>query len=158
MYLYNLPTVFQAGKNFPFPSAILYTAFYIEGRGYFMYLRMPFGLTSAPTTFCEMIATALEDMINNELVIWMDDIGMADNDFKTKLSKMWKFFKKCHKKGLSLTPAKCKLFQSNAVFGGVTVSTAGITLNPNKVATVINWPEPMTTHELLAFLGLTGFF
>src|SRR6266481_2141811 len=139
-------------------EAIPYTAFYVEGRGYFVYLRMPFGLTGAPTTFCEMIATALEDMIDNELVIWMDDIGMADNDFEMKLSKMWKFFKKCREKGLSLAPAKCKLFQSKAVFSGVTVLTAGITLNPNKVAAVINWPEPTTTHELLAFLGLTGLF
>src|SRR6266481_2097403 len=139
-------------------EAIQYMAFYVEGRGYFVYLRMPFGLTGAPTTFCEMIVTALEDMIDNELVIWMDNIGMADNDFETKLSKMRKFFKKCREKGLLLAPAKCKLFQSKAVFGRVTVLTAGITLNPDKVAAVINWPEPTTTHELLAFLGLMGFF
>jgi len=45
-------------------------------------------------------------MFDNKLVIWMDDIGMADNDFETKLSKMQKFFKKCREKGLLLAPAK----------------------------------------------------
>ena len=28
-----------------------YTAFYVKGRGYYVYLRMPFGLTGALTTF-----------------------------------------------------------------------------------------------------------
>jgi len=59
---------------------------------------------------------------------------------------------------LSLAPAKCKLFQSKVVFGGVTVSAEGITPNTDKVSTVIDWPEPTTSHELLGFLGLTGFF
>ena len=76
-------------------EVVPYTTFYVEGCGYFMCLRMPFGLTGAPTTFCEIIATALDNMIDNELVIWMDDIGMANNDFATKLAKMQKFFNKC---------------------------------------------------------------
>src|SRR6266481_3897926 len=119
---------------------------------------MPFGLTGAPTTFCEMVAIALDDMINKELVNWMDDICMADNDFASKLTKMQKFFDRCREKGLSLAPAKCKLFQSKVVFGGITVSTDSITPNADKVSAVIDWPEPTTSHELLGFLGLTGFF
>ena len=71
---------------------------------------------------------------------------------------MRRFFDRCHKKGLSLALAKCKLFQMTAVFSGVTVSKASITPNPDKVAAIISWPEPKTTHELLAFLRLTGFF
>src|SRR6266481_2973598 len=139
-------------------AAVPYTAFYIEGKGYFVYLRMPFGLTGAPTTFCEMVAKALEDMIDEELMVLMDDIGIADDDFDRKLGKMGKFFGKCREKGLSFVPAKCKLFQLKTVFGGVTISTAGITPNPYKVAAVLNWPEPQTSHELLGFLGLTCFF
>ena len=53
---------------------------------------MPFGLTGAPTTFCEMVATALDDMIGQELVNWMDDICIADDEFEAKFVKMQKFF------------------------------------------------------------------
>src|SRR6266481_6783567 len=88
----------------------------------------------------------------------MDDICMADNDFASKLMKMQKFFNRCREKGLSLTPAKCKLFQSKVVFGGVMVSADGITPNADKVLAMIDWPEPTTSHKLLRFLGLTGFF
>src|SRR6266481_3617032 len=112
---------------------------------------MLFGLTGAPTTFCEMVAKALEDMIDDELVVWMDNIGIADDDFDKKLGKMRKFFGKCQEKGLLLAPAKCKLFQSKTVFGRVTISTAGITPNPDKVAAVLGLPEPQMLHELLRF-------
>ena len=37
-------------------DTVPYVAFYVEGRGYYVYLRMPFGLTGAPATFCEMVA------------------------------------------------------------------------------------------------------
>ena len=64
---------------------------------------MPFRLTGAPTTFCEMVAIALDDMINNELVSWMNDICITDNSFVAKLAKMRKFFERCWEKGLSNT-------------------------------------------------------
>ena len=123
-----------------------------------MYLLMLFGLTGTPMTFCEMVTIALDNMINKDLVSWMDDICIADDDFAAKLAKIQKFFNRCREKGLSLAPAKCKLFQSKEVFAGVAVSAEGITPNADKVSAVIDWPEPMTSHELLGFLGLTGFF
>lgn len=40
-----------------------FTAFYVEGRGWFWYKRMPMGLTGAPSTFADMTATHLHDLI-----------------------------------------------------------------------------------------------
>ena len=100
----------------------------------------------------------MDGMIGTELVNWMDGIYMADDDFENKFTKVQKFFGRCRERGLSLVPAKCKLFQLEVVFGGVTLSAAGITPNDDKIAAVIDWPEPKTSHELLGFLGLTGFF
>jgi hypothetical protein len=40
-----------------------YTAFYVEGRGYFWYAKMPFGLTGAPSTFAHMTAQHLHDLL-----------------------------------------------------------------------------------------------
>ena len=68
-------------------EAVPYMAFHVEGQGFYAYLRMPFRLTGTPTTFCEMVVTALDGMIGMELVNWMDDICMADDDFKDKFMK-----------------------------------------------------------------------
>ena len=43
------------------PESRPYTAFYVEGWGYFWYKRMPFGLTGAPSTFAHMTGQHLYD-------------------------------------------------------------------------------------------------
>ena len=139
-------------------ASVPYTAFYIEGRGYYVYLRMPFGLTGAPATFSELIAIALEDMIGRELVNWMDNICMLGDHFETKLTNLRKFFTRCRDKTLSLSPSKTKLFFTEVLFAGAMVSPSGIKPNLDKVAAVVNWPEPQDVQDLMAFLGLTNYF
>ena len=117
-------------------ESVPYMAFYIEGQGYFVYLQMPFGLTGAPTTFCEMVAIALDNMINKEMVSCMNNICIVDDNFEAKITKMRKFFNRCWEKALSLTPAKCKLFQSKVLFGGV----AGLQKLFNSCNSVIQLP------------------
>lgn len=64
------------------PESVPYTSFHINGRGYYVYLRMPFGLTGAPSTFCEMVAAAFHDLIGKQLEVWMDDVTTACDDFE----------------------------------------------------------------------------
>jgi hypothetical protein len=52
-----------------------YVCFYVEGRGYFCYKRMPFGLTGAPSTFAEMTAQALGDLVGILFELFVDDGG-----------------------------------------------------------------------------------
>jgi hypothetical protein len=135
-----------------------YAAFYVEGRGYYVYLQMPFGLTGAPATFCEMIAIALDDMIGRELVNWMDDVCLPGDNFETKMENLEKFFRRCRDKQLSLSPSKTKLFATNVLFAGVMVGPSGIKPNLDKVSAVVGWPEPENVQELMGFLGLTNYF
>ena len=139
-------------------ESVPYVAFYVEGRGYYVYLRMPFGLTGAPATFCEMVAIALEDMIGRELVNWMDDICLPGDDFNTKLQNLRKFFTRCRDRGLSLSPTKTKLFFTDVLFAGAMIGPNGIKPNLDKVAAVANWPVPQDVQDLMGFLGLTNYF
>ena len=139
-------------------ESVPYTAFYVEGRGYYVYLRMPFGLTGALTTFQELIAIALNNMIGWELVRWMDDICLPGDVFEVKLKNLHKFFERCRQKKLSLAPAKTKLFMTEVLFAGATIRSEGIKLNLDKVVAVVNWPEPKDIQDLMAFLVLTGYF
>ena len=62
-------------------KTVPYVVFYVEGHGYYVYLCMPFGLTGAPATFCEVVAITLDDMISHKLVNWMDDVCMPGDVF-----------------------------------------------------------------------------
>ena len=50
------------------PESWPYTASYVEGRGYFWYKRMPFGLTGAPSTFAHMTATRMHELMVKEIL------------------------------------------------------------------------------------------
>ena len=70
------------------PGSRPYTAFYVEGRGYFWYKRMPFGLTGAPSTFANMTATHLYDLLAEEAMeLFVDDGGTAADTFEEMMGK-----------------------------------------------------------------------
>jgi hypothetical protein len=139
-------------------KSVPYVAFYVEGSSYYVYLHMPFGLTGAPTMFCEMVAVALEDTIGHELVNWMDNICLPGDNFTTKIQNLQKFFIHCRDRGLSLSPLKIKLFFTDVLFAGAMVGSEGIKSNLDKVAAVANWLIPQNVQDLMGFLGLTNYF
>jgi hypothetical protein len=135
-----------------------YTAFYAENRGYFVYRRMPFGLTGAPSYFNEVTGKALHRLVGTMLQLFVDDGAMAGDVFADKLVNLRTFFTRCREEHLSLSPQKSKLFMSEVVFAGERVGTNGIRGDLTKLTAVVNWQKPTTIQNLEAFLGLTGYF
>lgn len=139
-------------------SSVKYTGFYVEGRGHYVYLRMPFGLTGAPTSFCEMLSDALHDLVGDATEVWMDDVCMAFNEFEGGMVKTRRLLSRCRERGLSVAPAKTCLFMAESVFAGAKVSLKGIQPDRRKVQAILEWPEPKTVLEVMGFLGLSGAF
>ena len=68
-------------------------AFYVEGRGYFWYKHMPFGLTGVPSTSADMTAKQLHDLLVDEIMeLFIDDGGTAADTFKEMMSKLTRIF------------------------------------------------------------------
>jgi hypothetical protein len=76
-----------------------YICFYVEGRGYYAYLRMPFGLTGAPSTFGQMTAKALGDLTGTLLELFVDDGGLAEDNFETMLANIRQLLQRVREKG-----------------------------------------------------------
>jgi hypothetical protein len=102
-----------------------YLAFYTEGHGYDCYCRMPFRLTGAPTNFSDMAAIALRDLIGLLFKLYVDDTGMAGDDFEEKLTRLCMFFECVCSMRLSLSPSKTQLFMLEVVFAGARVEHEG---------------------------------
>ncbi|QRW08776.1 Retrovirus-related Pol polyprotein from transposon opus [Ceratobasidium sp. AG-Ba] len=139
-------------------ESIPYTGFYVEGRGHYVYLRMPFGLTGAPTTFCEMVATAFHGLIGKILEVWMDDMATAADDFEDGLVNLRTIFERARAHNISLSASKTVLFMSEAPFAGAQVSERGISMDLRKVKAILEIPEPNSVLEVMKFLGMTGAY
>jgi hypothetical protein len=135
-----------------------YICFYVEGRGYFAYKRMPFGLTGAPSTFAEMTAKALGDLTGVLIELFVDDGGLAGDDFETTLENIRKLLQRISETGLSLSATKSKFFMTEATFAGGRVGPEGIKPDLTKLTAVADWKTPSDLQNLASFLGLTGYF
>ena len=135
-----------------------YICFYVEGRGYYAYQRMPFGLTGGPSAFGQMTATALGDLIGTLIELFVDDGGQAGDDFNIMLGNTRKLLQRISEKGLSLSAAKSKFFVTEATFAGGRVGPDGIKPDLTKLTAVADWKTPKDLQNLGSFLGLTGYF
>ena len=135
-----------------------YICFYVKGKGYFCYQRMPFGLTGAPSTFAEMTAQALGNLVGTLFELFVDDGGMAGDNFTEVLANIRTLLTRVREKKLSLSAAKSKFFMAEAVFAGERVGPTGIKPDLTKLTAIVDWKQPMNLQNLTAFTGLTGYF
>lgn len=135
-----------------------YICFYVEGRGYFKYLRMPFGLTGTPSMFGEMTAKTLGNLVGTLFELFVDDGAMAGDNFDVLLGDLRVLLMRVWEKGLSLSASKSCFFITEAVFAGVRVGPSGIHLNLSKLTAIVDWKTPTDLQNLGAFTGITGYF
>jgi len=136
-----------------------YTAFYVEGCGYFWYAKMPFGLMGAPSTFTHMTGQHLHNLLVKEIMeLFVNNGGVAADTFEEMMSKLVMIFTRIREWRLSLSASKSELFMTTAVFAGATVGPKGVQLDLAKLTAVVNWKEPVDTLNLATFLGLTSWF
>lgn len=151
----------QMGAFYAFPVSEAcqpYLAFYLEGRGFFTYLRMPQGLSNSPTTQQLGNAKAFKGLLNETVSVWMDDIVLSGDAFDDVLQRLDDLLGRVISHRLRLSPAKTKLFQSECVVGGNLVGRGGVRPDPDKVAAIQNWPTPDSAHDVLSFLNTVGYF
>lgn len=136
-----------------------YLAFYIEGRGYFWYRRMPMGITGAPTAFCEALAARLHDLlVTHFMELFMDDGGCAASTFKEMIEKLTVLFKRFRECKFSIAPSKTKLCMTETEFAGGTIGRDGVKPDLTKLTAIVEWQQPQDAQNLASFLGLTGFY
>lgn len=135
-----------------------YVCFYVEGRGYYAYMRMPFGLTGAPSTFGGMTAAAIGDFTGTLIELFVDDGGLAGDVFETMLADTERLLQRIGEKGLSLSASKSKFFVTEATFAGGRVGPDGIKPDLTKLTAVANWKKTNRPTEPWLVPGLDRLF
>ncbi|CAA6667676.1 unnamed protein product [Spirodela intermedia] len=55
-------------------------------------------------------------------------------------------------------PKKCSFFTSEVTFLGFVISKQGVSVDPEKVRTIVTWPQPGSMHDISSFIGLATFY
>lgn len=125
--------------------------------GLFEHVRLSFGLCNSPATFSRIVQLVLQGLTWAECMAYLDDIIILGTSFENHLGNIRKVLERFKQYNLKLKPKKCHFFQTELKFLGRLVSTEGISVNPDNIKTVLNWPTPKTKKDLESFIGFANY-
>lgn len=147
-----------------------YKTAFITALGQFCYKRMGQGLTGACGTFArlkDLMAghitgdkgeSALTEGENTAFDYFVDDDQGAATDIPSMLHFMHhRYFPRLAWSRLTLHPKKTQFFTSSIGILGHECTTSGLRPSADKVAAILQWPEPTSESELLRLLYALPF-
>ena len=133
-----------------------YTAF-STARNHYQFKRLPFGLRNAPSAFQRGMQEVLKGFPWNKVVVYIDDILIMESDFEKHLQLVEKVLATLEEHNIKVKVSKCEWFKKEVRFLGHQIGASGIRKTAEYVEKVLEYPKPVTVHDLQRFLGLVGF-
>jgi len=133
------------------------TAFTVEN-GHYEFLRMPFGLKNAPSTFQRVMDNIMRGLNNEICLVYMDDIIVYSSTLEEHIQRLSTVFKRLRKSNLKLQPDKCEFLKREVAYLGHVITKDGVKPNPDKISAVTNFPIPKSIKDIQSFLGLSGYY
>ncbi|XP_063049996.1 uncharacterized protein LOC134444699, partial [Engraulis encrasicolus] len=135
------------------------TAF-ITPWGLYEWVRIPFGLSSAPSEFQRSMEECLVGLRDEVCEPYLDDNLCHSKTFDNHLNDVRKVLRRYQQHGVKLTAKKCELFKNKVRFLGKIVTKEGYTMDPAEVAPVQDMKErkPATVGELRKLLGFISYY
>jgi len=136
-----------------------YTSFCGPDGRRWRFKRCPFGLSSSPCALIQVISNLFADKnLYHELSIYMDDILVSSNDWKSHLQQLELTLETLEDNHLSVNPRKTELAFSEVNYLGYNISAKGLTINDKRIEAIKHLKPPTNVKGLQRFLGLINFW
>jgi hypothetical protein len=117
------------------------------------------GLKGAPAYFQSAMATeVLGGLIMNICELYLDDVIVYAETAQELESRLRRCFERFQEKGITLNPAKCKLFLPSVEYCGHLIDKESLHFTRSKLDAVTDFAIPETQQGLRSFLGLANWF
>jgi hypothetical protein len=119
---------------------------------------MPFGLTNAPAAFQHMANDVFREFLDLFVIIYLDDILVFSKTLSDHRCHVRQVLQKLREHGLYAKLEKCQFEERSVEFLGYIISHQGISMDPMKVQTILDWETPTSLRDVHCFLGFTNFY
>ena len=126
--------------------------------GHFEYTVMPFGLTNAPTVFQHMANDIFRDFLDIFIIVYLDDILIYSKTQEEHDVHVRQVLQRLREYGLYAKLEKCCFDRNQVEFLGYVVSPEGISMDPMKIQTILDWRTPCSVRDVQCFLGFANFY
>ena len=131
-------------------------------QGRYRWLRLPFGVSSAPEEFQRRLQPALHGLIGVAVVA--DDIlvyGIGKTMEEVRLNhdaNLMQLLDRARDQHLKRNKDKERLHLTEVLYIGHVISTKGIQPDPSKVEAICGMPEPKGPVDVRRYLGMCNYF
>ena len=119
---------------------------------------MPLGLMNAPAAFMDLMHRVFQHYLDQFVVVFVDDILIyfqSEWEYEYHLRIVLQLLRDHH---LYAKFSKCEFWLIEVRFLGHVVSASGVSVDLEKVETVISWERPKSVFKISSFLGLVEYY
>lgn len=128
---------------------------FITPYGRFFFKRLPFGISCAPEYFALNFSKILIGI--KGVVCHMDDVLIHASSIEKHDEILSKVLTKIHAEGITLNKKKCVIGVKTIKYLGHVISDKGISVDPDRVRAIREFPIPKNKTDLMRLLGMINF-
>ena len=125
-------------------------------KGLFCYTRLPFGVSSAPGIFQQIMESLLQNIPG--VVVYIDDILISGKSEEEHLKTLEIVLAKLEEAGLRVRKDKCSFMIPEISFLGYKIDAHGIHPIADKVTAIVKARAPTSVSQLKSYLGLLTYY
>jgi transposase InsO family protein len=126
--------------------------------GLYKYKVLPFGLTNGPAAYQRYMNKALFDYLDAFCTAYLDDILIYSENELEHHEHVCKVLLRLREAGLQVDIKKSEFNVTRTKYLGFIISTNGIEVDPEKIATIAQWQYPTTVRGVQSWLGFCNFY
>jgi len=136
------------------PDSQQYTAFTWKGMQY-VFIGVPFGINKVPSHFQRVITHIFKDLPFTHPYI--DNLPFGSKSWEDHHDHSLCIIVRCNNVNLRIKPSSVNLGHAQIKCLGSILSALGISVDPDKMKSIYEWPQPLTGDQLQTFLGMISF-
>ena len=116
--------------------------------GHYEFLVLPFGLTNAPAYFMDLRNRVFHPFLDKFVVVFVNDILVYSKSKKEHAEHLRIMLNTLAAHKLYAKFKKCDFWMEKVHFLGHVISKEGISVDPAKIAAVVDWPRLSNVTEV----------
>lgn len=124
----------------------------------FEFNRVPFGLATGAAVLSQLMDSVFSEIKFKFVYHYLDDLVVYSKSAQEHLEHLREVFMRLRQAGLTVNPAKVVFAGSAMKFLGHVVSGEGISISPERVDVINQFPTPRNVKQVARFVGMANFF